>query len=656
MRVFEKIGQWRQRLREQNAKSNVGWRNRPVLTRGLVTVAIVASTALSFSVLESSPAAPDSAGSSATASTTGDTGSSGAVGNSGTDATTTTTTSTTSTTTTTTPPAGDTSTTPPAAGPAAQPNLKTSSSVSDGTVTWTGNGTTNGKCDGTETNLGPIPNGEMAWLFILTSPGAGPWELTTNLGDAAGTQQGGGAIHFVLFTPLDSTLTSASAVTGTGTSVLTVSGCQSGTPLTPTTISTTVFDATTGVAWSGTETVGAAASDTATVGGTQVGTPLTGTVTYTFFTNGTCDGDGTVQTAGIVGGVIPHSPPTLSLAAGSYSYEAVYSGDSNYAASPVGECEPFSVGMVPTTTATVLDDAATSAPWTGDETTGAKAFDTSTVSGGIVGFVPTGTVTYTLFDNGTCALPLQTEIADHAVLSMQTVTLNPDGSVPNSATTAALTPGNYSFDAGYSGDSNYDASPVSDCEPFSVGDGPTTTATVLKDAATNPNWAGTEVAGATAYDTSTVSGAAGGIVPTGTVTYSYFTNAGCSGTPVSTEPVTLNPDGTVPNSSTTAALAAGSYSFDAVYGGDSNYSASAVSDCEPFTVAAGATAASTVTATPTTPAAVPTPTPPTPPKAAPSAIAFTGADLYGMSATGLALLGLGGLFILMARRRKGQPS
>ena len=41
--------------------------------------------------------------------------------------------------------------------------------------------------------------------------------------------------------------------------------------------------------------------------------------------------------------------------------------------------------------------------------------------------------------------------------------------------------------------------------------------------------------------------------------------------------------GSVPNSSTTAQLGAGSFSYDAVYGGDNNYGTS-TSSCEPFTV------------------------------------------------------------------------
>jgi hypothetical protein len=103
-------------------------------------------------------------------------------------------------------------------------------------------------------------------------------------------------------------------------------------------------------------------------------------------------------------------------------------------------------------------------------------------------------------------------------------------------------------------------------------------------------------------------------------------------------------------------LAAGSYSFDAVYTGDDNYGASAVSACEPFTVAA---VTSGSTATPNTPAtSAGTTSTPTPAHAATAgaAIAFTGADLAGMWAGAIALLGLGGLLVLTSRRRRGRAA
>ncbi|HEX4163721.1 MAG TPA: hypothetical protein VHZ05_14575 [Acidimicrobiales bacterium] len=621
---------------------------RASLGRGLATLTVLGATALTFGVLGSTPAAPDTNGTAATAPTgnSGDTGNTGA----STGAATTTTTTTSDTTTTTAPTTTTTTTTAVAATSGVIAGASQASGDDSPKITI---------CHSTDSAKNPWVSETVDENSILQgghgNSGINADDIIPPFTDGADGSYPGNNYSVDAVWSGHGANTSFTA-TETGETIL-ANDCNY--YRISTTTSTTVFDGTTNEPWSGTETVGATAYDTSTVGpqlvagpvATAERPPITGTVTYTFFMNGSCDGDGVAQTVDIVDGAPDPSSHTLSLAAGSYSYLASYSGDSTYDSS-VGECEPFSVGTVPSTASTVLNDAATNAPWTGDETTGAQAYDTSTVSGGIEGFTPTGTVTYTLFDNGTCTSPAQGDSRAHAIISTQTVTLNWDGSVPNSATTSPLTPGDYSFDASYSGDTNYDPSGASECEPFSVSDGATSTATILKDATTGQNWAGTETAGAIAFDTSTVSGEAGGIVPTGTVTYSYFTNGTCNGTPASTEDVTLNPDGSVPNSKTTSSLAAGSYSFDAVYTGDDNYAASAVSSCEPFTVAA---VTSGSTATPNTPATS-AGTTATPAATKGAAIAFTGADLAGMWAGAIALLGLGGLLVLTSRRRKGHAA
>src|SRR5262249_8302626 len=63
----------------------------------------------------------------------------------------------------------------------------------------------------------------------------------------------------------------------------------------------------------------------------------------------------------------------------------------------------------------------------------------------------------------------------------------------------------------------------------------------------------------------------------------FFHNGTGTGTPATTQTVTLNPDGTVPNSAVTGPLAPGSYSYIAVYSGD-NRLAGSHSDVEPLTV------------------------------------------------------------------------
>ena len=86
--------------------------------------------------------------------------------------------------------------------------------------------------------------------------------------------------------------------------------------------------------------------------------------------------------------------------------------------------------------------------------------------------------------------------------------------------------------------------------------------------------------GTAVYDTATLSGASSNAG--GTVTYNRFNNGTCSGTPANTETVAVT-NAVVPDSSPFTPTAAGSYSYQAVYGGDlTNFPAT--SPCEPLTV------------------------------------------------------------------------
>jgi hypothetical protein len=179
------------------------------------------------------------------------------------------------------------------------------------------------------------------------------------------------------------------------------------------------------------------------------GFQASGTVTYTLFSNSACSVPGTVvSTVQVTNGVVPNSSPTTPSPAGSYAFQASYSGDTNNnpATSP---CEPFTVNMTtPTLTTTV---SATSV------VLGSSVFDTATLSGS---FNAGGTVTYTLYNGGTCSG------TGTAVGSPVTVT---GGVVPNSASLSPTTATTYSFRATYSGDANNNAA-TSACEPFNVTD------------------------------------------------------------------------------------------------------------------------------------------------------------------------------------------
>jgi hypothetical protein len=116
----------------------------------------------------------------------------------------------------------------------------------------------------------------------------------------------------------------------------------------------------------------------------------------------------------------------------------------------------------------------------------------------------------------------------------------------------------------------------------------TTTSVQVDDAATSSPWSGTEVTGASAYASSTVSPASGGgPAPTGSVAYTLYGNGTCSGGSLFTFTESLS-SGSVPNSASTAPLSRGTYFFQASYSGDSNYTPSH-SNCTSFTVSAAPT-------------------------------------------------------------------
>src|SRR5437879_7593514 len=89
--------------------------------------------------------------------------------------------------------------------------------------------------------------------------------------------------------------------------------------------------------------------------------------------------------------MVPNSATTAPLMAGSYSYIAVYSGDSNYSGS-TGAVEPLTISQGKSSTATTILDS-TGGPVTG--ALGEQVYDTATVTG--TPFTPTGTVTYEFF-------------------------------------------------------------------------------------------------------------------------------------------------------------------------------------------------------------------------------------------------------------------
>jgi len=258
------------------------------------------------------------------------------------------------------------------------------------------------------------------------------------------------------------------------------------------------------------------------------------------------------------------APAQGPLMAGNYSWNAMYNGDSNYAASPVSACEPFSISKGSTSVVTTLIGVTEgSAPF------GSMVNDSAAVTPVPPIFTLTGTVTYSFFTNGACT---------GTPASTFTVAVG-----SNSPAVGPLSAGNYSFNAVYNGDSNYAASSVSGCEPFKVIASVTINTIIISPESL------IGYAPASSQDSSYLTHQTGNAG--GTVTYTLFmssspesTDGVCAGTPVA-GPFTVSVTSGVPgNSPTVSGLAAGYYGWQASYSGDAFNNKAGPSNCEPFKV------------------------------------------------------------------------
>ncbi len=344
-------------------------------------------------------------------------------------------------------------------------------------------------------------------------------------------------------------------------------------------ISTVVNNASTDQPVAGAVPAGASVYDTATINysGTEV---PTGTVTYSFYSGGSCTTGSVVGTPEVVtlsNGTVPNSSVQgpLTSTGSPYAFKASYSGDSNFLPG-ASDCEPFTVGEgIASLSSKIL--LSNEQPVEGPVPVGSQVIDTAALE--YSGPVPTGSVTYTLFNGASDC------VVGRVMISLQ-VPVQADGSVPHTSLIGPLnTAGPYAFKVVYSGDGNYPSGDT-ECEPFSVGQELPTVATVPYNASTNQPVTGALPLGSSIYDTATISHY-GSLEPTGTVTYTFFKGgADCeTGTVVGSYDVQVNPNGTVENSPVQSALTdtEGPYAFSAYYHGDENFIATG-SACEPITV------------------------------------------------------------------------
>jgi len=317
--------------------------------------------------------------------------------------------------------------------------------------------------------------------------------------------------------------------------------------------------------------IGGNVTDTATVTG-GAGVP-TGTVIFevspdgiTFFTLGV--------TKTLVGGVATSDSYT-PLSAGTYYFQAVYSGDGDYPGSRSGNtAEPLVVnplGPVKVASVTTTLLSATTI------TIGGNITDTATVTGGAG--VPTGTVIFEVSPDGITFAALG-------------VTKTLVGGVATSDSYTPALAGTYYFRAVYSGDASYNGSQSGNtAEPLVVN--PLVPVKVASVTATLLS-ATTITIGDNITDTATVTGT--GVTPTGTVIFKVSPDGITFAAFGATK--TLNGSGHATSDSYTPALA-GTYYFLAVYSGDANYNGSQSGNtAEPLVVnplVPGKTASSTAT-------------------------------------------------------------
>ncbi len=370
--------------------------------------------------------------------------------------------------------------------------------------------------------------------------------------------------------------------------------------------------------------IGGSAIDVATVSG---GSNPTGTVAYTAYSDIAC----TVTAFADTEPLGTPSKPFTPSAAGSYHFIASYSGDANN--NPVSttcgsQGETLTVGKATRAVATTVVDASNKAPWSGSEATGASAYDNAILTRGnfiVLDSTACGTV-------GGAWNSTTSTCTDSASFSINIL-------IPSGTTLYINGTGSYVFSHGNIDNHGliYATGPARNGGFVSLGilnnDGNMTTywfqngaccgiapatlnnyglwnsfGVVYNIGATINNygtWTGSFFTNEEAiggyhgivFNCGSFNGGSIGviapcpspvdIIPSGTLQYDFWTNGFCDGTST-TQTVTLESSGNVPNSSSTAPLAAGSYSFTAAYSGDNNYFGSN-SSCEPFTVLQGPT-------------------------------------------------------------------
>jgi hypothetical protein len=176
--------------------------------------------------------------------------------------------------------------------------------------------------------------------------------------------------------------------------------------------------------------VGASVTDQAVLTGGFPTTGVTGGVVYAFFTNGLCGGPPASTSTVIVGASnsVPASNPVTPSSAGSFAFNATYSGDGNNNRVS-SSCESLTVSKQTLLISTAISPASS-------VTVGTVVTDRATLTGGFPSNGVTGTVSYFFFTGSACS---------GTATSEGTFTIGAGNSVSVSNSVAPSPSGSYSF-------------------------------------------------------------------------------------------------------------------------------------------------------------------------------------------------------------------
>jgi hypothetical protein len=313
-------------------------------------------------------------------------------------------------------------------------------------------------------------------------------------------------------------------------------------------VTVTKDDPTISTTPSGTAPIGGEVSDEAVVTGDHP----TGTVTFELFgaNNAMCAGTPVTSTVTLVAGSANSGDDTPDML-GAYYWKVIYNGDANNASvtSPCGGTNADPEEVIVTKATPIL--TTTPSPDVPIDS-GDGVSDEGTLSGG---FEPTGTLTFSLFENSTCTSELLSDVEPLSGGSASSV-----DTVPNVV-------GTYYWQVTYSGDDN-NVAITGRCGGTSSD--PETVHVVKATPSISTTPSASVPSGGGVTDTATVSG---GDAPTGTVTFNLYGDSTCS-----TDLIFTDPNEPLSMSFTVTTVGAtiddpGIYYWVVTYNGDANNNA-----------------------------------------------------------------------------------